>query len=108
MTSPRPSSSNMPATRPRWSKTWLRYVGWSAIILSSDGEEILMDLQGNAKITQIAQRGAESRLQYRGGSSKTHRVETLLGTPERPLSEADLHAKVQDCARFAAKPSPQN
>jgi hypothetical protein len=33
-----------------------------AIIISSDGEEILMDLQGNAKITQIAQRGAESRV----------------------------------------------
>src|SRR5262245_42999597 len=49
MTSPMPSSSNMPATRPRWSNTWLRYEGSSSITISSGGEEILPDLQENTK-----------------------------------------------------------
>src|SRR6266516_1024514 len=61
MTSPMPSSSNMPATRPRWSKTWLRYTRWSGIIISSEGEGILQGLQGNIKMIQIIERDAESR-----------------------------------------------
>lgn len=57
-----PSSSNMPATRPRWSKTWLRYMGWSGITLSSDLEESVKDLQENTKIAQTAESDAESRI----------------------------------------------
>jgi hypothetical protein len=56
------SSSNMPATRPRWSNTWLRYEGCSGMTISSEGEPIVKDLQRNTNITQIAKRGAERRL----------------------------------------------
>src|SRR2546430_9830892 len=56
------SSSNMPATRPRWSNTWLRYEGCSGMTISSEGEPIVKDLQRNTKITQIAKRGAERRV----------------------------------------------
>jgi hypothetical protein len=55
------SSSNMPATRPRCSKTWLRDEGCSGMTISSDGEQLVKDLQRNTKITQIAKRGAERR-----------------------------------------------
>src|SRR2546430_5753748 len=60
------SSSNMPATRPRWSNTWLRYEGCSGMTISSEGEPIVKDLQRNTKITQIAKRGAERRFDYMG------------------------------------------
>jgi hypothetical protein len=38
------------------------------------------------------------------GGSKTPCVETLSGVSERPLLEADLMAKAQDYADFAATP----
>jgi hypothetical protein len=63
MTSPMPSSSNMPATRPRWSKTWLRYGGWSGITISFDDAEIVQDLQGHTKMTRIGKGDAKCRLQ---------------------------------------------
>jgi len=37
-------------------------MGWSGITISSDGKEIVKDLRGNTKMTQIGERGAESRL----------------------------------------------
>src|SRR5437870_10992789 len=45
-----PSSSNMPATRPRWSKTWLRYIGWLGMTISSGDEQIVKGLQRNTKM----------------------------------------------------------
>src|SRR5215831_4934620 len=57
-----PSSLNMPATSPRWSKTWLRYVGWADITISSDEEEIVNDLQRNTKMMKSGERGAERRV----------------------------------------------
>jgi len=35
------------------------------------------------------------------GSVRAHRVECLTGSPELPLSEADLRAKVEDCLGYA-------
>src|SRR5215471_1511071 len=52
----------MPATSPRWSKTWLRYVGWADITISSDEEEIVNDLQRNTKMMKSGERGAERRV----------------------------------------------
>ena len=46
----------------------------------------------------------EVSMQCRGGMRRVHRVDRLLGTPERPLGESELIAKVRDCARFAATP----
>jgi hypothetical protein len=54
----------MPATRPRWSKIWPWYVGWSGIANSSHSEEIVKDLPENTKITQIAEIDAESRFLF--------------------------------------------
>src|ERR671918_73859 len=76
MTSPMPSSSNMPATRPRWSKTWLRYTRWSGIIISSEGEGIFQGLQGNIKMMQIIERDAESRYEVDVGIYITYQGET--------------------------------
>jgi 2-methylcitrate dehydratase PrpD len=38
----------------------------------------------------------EVSMQYRGGMRRVHRVDRLLGTPERPLGESELIAKVRD------------
>jgi 2-methylcitrate dehydratase PrpD len=41
-----------------------------------------------------------------GGAQYTSRVETPLGHPSRPMSQAQLVAKFRDCARYAAQPIP--
>src|SRR4029453_8285080 len=66
------SSSNMPATRPRWSNTWLRYEGCSGMTISSEGEPLVKDLQRNTKITQIAKRGAERRIKSHDQTVRRH------------------------------------
>jgi 2-methylcitrate dehydratase PrpD len=48
-----------------------------------------------------------TRVHLRSGQVIERRVERLLGTPEQPVSEADLLAKFWHCAGYAAVPVPR-
>ena len=57
-----PSASNIPATRPRWSKTWLRYRGWLGMTISPGNAQIVKGLQRNTTIPYIGKGCAERRI----------------------------------------------